>query len=844
SVVFQRVVMRLASWNNNNTVEMSSFGRIRRTEDKIKYTCCGYHCLRHCILKVLIRDGKIIACEPDDTIEPGIAREDQYLPEKVINGGMIQNRPCAKGYTQAQMIYDPSRVKYPMKRVGRRGEAVFRRISWDEALNTIAEKLVEVKEKYGPFSIIHHPYSVFGRCSFPLARWFGAGISEWAAHSTNGWEEPENWVLGKDLSKPITRHRRFDLVQDEANIFKSRLIVLWGLNPMTIWSGGFAYALLRAKEHGIPIVCIEARYTPSAEVLANQWIPIRPTTDVAMMIAMANVWFREDLCDRDFIKRWVEPDGLRRWKAYVLGMNDGVDKTPQWAEGICGVPAETIEGFARLYAKSKPVNLNVSLSIGRQFYGENPTRAAMYLQALTGNTCIPGGTAAAETGLCVGQLPGSIPVVDWQQKPGTYEPPILLAAHKWPKAIIMRQKLDGGQISKQQYNNMIGNAAGNESPNIQMVIMDSNNHLNSLPDVNSTITAMKEVGFVVVSAQYTELPTARYADILLPQIYTAFEGRNRLWGQDLFVGGWNTNYFLYRQKCINPPGEVKSNDWVWTQVAKRLGIADLYNPRLVNVSDDKWDETIEDLHREAYEKWAISEEIKSLNPPNWREFQKKPVFRYVINDPYYPFKRDIESGENPFRGTISGKIEFYSKGLDNGPDYLAKNDFYPGSGKCYGPGSLPPIAQMIPGGKDSFYSKDTVKYPLLMSSPHSIYRVHSFLDNQPLLSVDCYRHAVWINVADAKSRVIKDSDLVRVYNDIGEMIIPAYVTSRVVPGTVCIFHGGWYQPNAEKSKLMPDGIDVRGSPNLLTHDEDLPETIVGFFSCKGLVQVEKLEAVI
>ncbi len=809
----------------------------RHLEDTIRYTSCGYHCFRQCILKVRIRHGVIVTCEPDDTINPGLAREDGTLPEDVIDKGMIQSRPCAKGYTKARMIYDPKRVKYPMKRVGRRGEAKFERISWDEALDTIAEKLVKVKKNYGPFSILHHPYTTLSRCSFPIAQWFGAGFAGWDAHSLNGWEEPEEWVLG-------TRYPH--LVQDQANIFKSRLIVLWGFNPATTMSGGFVYNLLRAKERGIPIICIESRYTPSAEVLADQWIPIRPTTDVAMMVAMANVWFKEDLCDKEFIERWVEPEGLRRWKAYVLGLDDRTDKTPQWAERICGVPAETIEGFARLYARSKPVNLNVAASIGRQFYGENPARASMYLQALTGNTCIPGGTAAAETAMSQGRPTLPKPVVDWQRKPGTYNPPVVICAYKWAKAIDMRERLDKGEISKEQYNNAIGNVAGNEPPNIQMLILQSNNHLNSLPDINSNIRAMEKVDFVVVSSHYAEMPTARYADILLPQIASAFEGRESNWYVlgllDLFHTGHNRgNYFLYCQKCVDPPGEIKSGDWIWVQIAKRLGIADLYSPRLANVPDDRWDEAIEDLHREAYESWAMKKEIAPLNPPSWEEFQKKPVFRWEIKDPNYPFKRDMDSSANPFRRTASGKIELYSKVLAKGPDYLAANEFVPGSGKCYGGGSLPPTAQMTMGGRDTFHSKDTEKYRLLMSSPHSLYRVHSFLDNQPWLQGDCYRHAVWMNVSDAKARGIVDDDLVRVYNDIGEMIIPAYVTSRAVPGTVYIFHGGWYVPGERKSPLMPEGIDMRGAPNLLTHNEDLPETIVGFLPCKGLVQVEKWE---
>ena len=97
-------------------------------------------------------------------------------------------------------------------------------------------------------------------------------------------------------------------------------------------SSRVGHHLLQAKERGIPIIAIESRYTPSVEVLADQWIPIRPTTDVAMMIAMANLWFKESLCDRDFIEKWVEPEGLARWRDYVLGTDDGIDKTAQWAE--------------------------------------------------------------------------------------------------------------------------------------------------------------------------------------------------------------------------------------------------------------------------------------------------------------------------------------------------------------------------------------------------------------------------------------------------------------------------------------------------------------------------------
>ena len=99
-----------------------------------------------------------------------------------------------------------------------------------------------------------------------------------------------------------------------------------------------------------------------------------------------------------------------------------------------------------------------------------------------------------------------------------------------------------------------------------------------------------------------------------------------------------------------------------------------------------------------------------------------------------------------------------------------------------------------------------------------------------------------MNVSDAKIRGIQDDDLVRVYNDRGEMVLPAYVTSRIVPGLITIHHGAWYVPGEEKTEKMPDGVDQRGCPNILTGSIDLPDTVVSGFPIAGLVEIEKCEA--
>jgi anaerobic selenocysteine-containing dehydrogenase len=405
-----------------------------------------------------------------------------------------------------------------------------------------------------------------------------------------------------------------------------------------------------------------------------------------------------------------------------------------------------------------------------------------------------------------------------------------------------------------EYNRIIGNAPGNPPPNIKMLILQSSNPIMTHPDVNTNIKAFKKLDFSVVFSYHLDNPTAKYADIILPQMHRAFEGRDLhprgMRSPDMFsleTANMNGNYFVFKEKCVDPPGEVRARGWVWVQLAKRLGIADQCAPRLANVPDDKWDEAIDNLHREAYEKWMLREEIAPLNPPTWEEFLKKPVFRWEVKDPYYTYKNAILRGENPFKGTDSGKIEFYSNEVaaSNHNQGTKSTDVKTHSiNGRYGGGHLPAMAEMTMGGSATYHSKNVGKYPLLMSSPHGLYRVHSLLDNQPLLNQDCYRHAVWISVPEAKSRGIKDNDLVRVFNDQAEIIMPAYVTSKVVPGTVNIFHGGWYTPGKTKTTLMPEGIDTRGAPNLMTHyDEHLPDTILDHQPCKALVQIEKWEGV-
>lgn len=821
--------------------------------ESISYTSCQQNgCWADgCVLKVRSKDGRVTAIEPDDIVNPNNPREE--VTEELLRQGMVQLRPCAMGYAWRRFLYHPDRIIYPMKRVGERGEGKFKRISWDEALDTIVSKMKEMKEKYGPFSIwspgfgvpLELPMTFFELNSISrLFFYFGAGVSCWGAQSREAPSFAANHTFGSfDPSCPppfpppggdppggappgggppsggppeglIMGPVSFGGAHENPDTFDSKLILLWGFNPTDAQNGTIVYYLRLAREKGIPVICIEPRYTWTAEVLSDQWIPIRPGTDMTMMLGIAHVLFKEDLYDKEFVEKFVEPKGFTMWRDYVLGKKDGVEKSPQWAEGICGVPSETIVDLARKMASLKPCRFYYGSAPGRQIYGEDSQRASNYLGAMIGCIGVPGGSTPSEMGgFCPPRIPG--PFLDFKRQPPDYNPPPLINWNKWPKAVLLREKYDKGEITKEEYCREIGNTPDSPLPNLKMRLDLGYicNNPNTGMGVKEYLEALGKQEFIVICASFMNLQ-AKYADIILPITNDFFE--HDYYRDDISTTGL-ANFVVYCPKKVDPPGEAKSKLWMSTKIAERLGFVEKYNPAYKG--DERWDEMSEELHKIAFERWSQSIPVKMTvgEVPSWEEFKKKSVIRFPIKEPYVAMGEQIQGGK-PFP-TPSGKMEFYS-------EMAAQIDEKTRFGN-----KVKPIAQWTPGGWGTFTDPNTNKYPLMLLTPHPLFRQHSLNDNNPLLR-DEYRHGVWINPADAKVRRIKENDLVRIYNDLGEMVIPAYVTSRVTPGIVVIHEGAWYMPDSS-------GVDRRGASNVLIHNEHIPQAINRMFRATDLVQVEK-----
>jgi len=733
-------------------------------EEKIISTACSNDCGGGCILKAHVKDGKIIRIETDNEKEP-------------------QYRACIRGRAWRQRIYAPDRLKYPLKRVGERGSGKFEKISWDEALNIVASELLKVREKYGPAStiVLHaigddnniHHAPLFWRL-FNLA---GGFTGTWAFFSF----EQALFAEIATFGIPMMRN-------SPASLLDSKMIILWGCNPaVTRHETKATWYMKQAKEAGVKIVCIDPKYTRTAAILADKWIPIKPTTDTAMLLAMAYVMIKEDLYDHEFIEKFTF--GFDKFRDYVMGEEDGIPKTPEWAEKITSVKASDIEELAREYAITKPAALISGLSPSRSAYGEQYTRATITLSAMTGNIGQRGGAVSSRT------YPGG----KYQNAPFLFglgapfpmpggKNPVMergpFQSHLIPDAKLMA-KGTVGINTHQVADAILKGKAGGYPADYKAIFIPCGNYLNQDCNTNKTVKAFKSVDFIVTLDHFLT-PSAQYSDIVLP-VASLFE-RNAI--QSTVNGG---PYWAFAPKMIEPVGESKSHLEIAELLAEKMGITN-FNEK-----------TEDELNEASYN--TIKPVLSEF--PDYESFKRQGILKIDVPEPYIAFKQQIENNAPFF--TPTKKIEVFSQRIAelNNPN-------------------IPPIPKYIEAW-ESLSDPLTKKYPLQLLTSHSIRRSHSQFDNIPWLQ-ELVTQEVFISTSDAESRGIKTGDLVHVFNDRGEMIIPARVSEKIMSGIVDIPQGAWYNPDE-------NGIDRGGCANVLTLDKTSPAG--GLVTNCSLVQIEK-----
>ncbi|EIW18951.1 anaerobic dimethyl sulfoxide reductase subunit A [Pelosinus fermentans] len=739
--------------------------------EKIVRTSGSHNCGGRCLIQVHVRDGRIVRISTEDDIAD--------TPEKP------QLRGCLRCRSYRERLYHPDRLKYPMKRAGARGEGKFERITWDEALDTIANHIKRIVPQYGP-DAIYLQYATGNAGKVSERVWMGrlmgmysGYLSYYGSYSTACTQMATPYTYGT----ANTGNNREDWVN-------SKIIILLGWNPAeTIHGTNTSYYLKKAKAAGAKIISIDPIYSNTAISLADQWIPIRPTTDSALLDAMAYVMIMENLHDQQFLDTYSlgfdeehMPPGVpagNSYKSYVLGdSEDHIPKTPAWAEVITGIPQETIIQLAREYATNRPGALIEGYGPQRHAYGEQVVRSGTVLAAVTGNVGVKGGWASGNGYQARGNFVASIPSTNLSKAQ--------ISVFSWPDAIT-RGKGMGPELSVK--------GVAQLNSNIKMIFnLGGNCLVTQHADNNGTAKILADESLVelLVVSEHFLTPSAKFADILLPA--------DNMMERDDIVTPWGYgDYVLYMNKAVDTVFECRNGyDWI-SDLASRLNIKEKFT------------------EGRTLEQWMryLVEETAKKNPgfPTYEEFKAKGVYRWEHKEPAIAFQKQIEDPKNNLFPTPSGKIEIFSPRLWNMKNLR----------------EIPAVPKYVAAWEGP---EDPIKetYPLQCIGHHYKRRVHSTFDNVGWME-EVGKQEVWVNTLDATERDLKNGDLVKVYNDRGVIVLPVKLTSRIMPGVASVPQGAWWTPDAE-------GVDRRGSINTLTKYHPTPLAF-GNPTHTNLVQITK-----
>ncbi|WP_159565666.1 DMSO/selenate family reductase complex A subunit [Budvicia diplopodorum] len=718
-------------------------------DERIVQTCSTFDCGGKCDVRAHVKQGTVVRIST--------------LPDGALDPEMPVMRACVRGRGYRKFVYHPNRLKYPMLRVGKRGEGKFKQISWDEATTLIAEKMKQITAQHGPASRFAHTATGVSGGAFS-----GDGMLKRLLNLTGGYLRYYHSVsMGNTAAATPYTYGTAASGNSLDTLLDTKLVILWGHNPTETIFGHTNHFYQQMKKNGTRFIVVDPRYSDSACSFADQWIPLLPTTDNALMDAMMYVIVTEGLHDKAFIDRYTlgfdesnMPEGVGENESlvsYLTGKKDGVQKTPEWAEQITKVPAHTIRQLARDYATTKPAALIQGWGPQRHICGERSARGSTLLATITGNVGVKGGWAAGYGGIASRKFMTGV-------DQGTNPVKARISIMNWMQAVDDASKVRPEDGLKD---------ADKLDTNIKMMFSLAGNYMaNQNPDIHQAVKLLEDeskVEFIVASDLYLT-PSAKYADLLLPE--TSFMERWNI-GQT-----WGTgNYVMLSEKLIEPDFQRRS-DYEWLrEVAEKLGV----EPAFSEGRDEKqWIEFIVEQTRRA---------MPDENMPTFEQLlkQRQHLFKSAS---HVAFEKNINDPEtNPFP-TPSGKIEIFSKRL-----YDMQNP------------EIPALSHYVPaqeGPEDPLRDK----YPLQMITWKGKNRANSTQYANPWLQ-EVQAQTLWMNPIDAKKRAISEGDQVRIYNDRGVSIIPVEVTSRVMPGVVAMRAGAWWNPDK-------DGIDRGGCPNVLT----------------------------
>ena len=513
---------------------------------------------------------------------------------------LTKGKLCARGNAGIALLNDPDRLKYPQIRTGERGEGKFRRASWDEALDFLASRLKDLKQKYGPESVAMFPHGVHSGFFSTLMKAYGTPNSaEPAFAQCRG---PRDIGYQLTFGRPVNSPEPVDLEESKCIVLIGSHI---GENVFTSQVTAFADGLAK----GAKLIVVDPRFSTAASK-ANWWLPIKPGTDTALLLAWMNVIITEKLYDKDYLDKYAS--GFKELEAHVK------DLTPEWAERITEIPAAQIRETAHAMADAKP---GVAIHPGRHvtWYGNDTqrARAMAILTALLGAYGRKGGIFLP-TKLAQGRIP--LPPMPESEKGRADR-----VGNLYPLASEEAYGLTQGLIET--------TLTANPYP-IKGWVVYGQNVMESIPVRQKTLEAIKKLEFMAV-VDVLPMEQTRYADLVLPEA-TYLER----YDPPAIVTTAKRPFVAIRQPAVEPMYESKPGWWIAKETARRLGL-EAYFP---------WTDPDDHLRRLIAPLNINESELKSLGAVS---FDGKP---YID---------DRSENDGPLFPTQTGKLELLSTVLQD-----------------------------------------------------------------------------------------------------------------------------------------------------------------------------------
>jgi len=709
----------------------------------------------------------------------------------------------------ADAVGPACRIDRPMVRRGwlekgpgpdaNRGREPFVPISWDKALDLIAAELVRVRDRCGLDAIYGGSYGWssagrFHHAQSQLHRFLNKAVGGYT-RSVGNYSAGAAQILAPFIIGNIDWTNRSSAIWAGVEADCDLMVCFGGMasKNAAVSSGGVSQhtvssSIRRMLERGGRIVLVSPLRSDIDAHRGVEWLPVRPLSDVALMLGLAHVLVEEDLLDRTFLDSHCE--GFDIFEHYLLGLAGGPALDADWAASKTGIAASSIRDLARQMAAGRTL-VTVSQSLQRAEHGEQPVWAAFALAAMLGQIGLPGGGFSYGLGSLanVGKPPLAVPLPTLPQGINGSDSFI-------PVARIADMLLNPGERYRYRGETRV-------YPDIRLVYWSGGNPFHHHQDLNRLMKAFERPDTVIVHEPYWTA-SARRADIVLPVSVT-------LERDDIGAAANDPRMFAMR-RVVEPPASVRDEYAIYSELARRLG-------RELEFTEGR---DIDEWLAHLYGQTRAALIDLGLDAPDFAEFvERGEVELPVLQDPgpLERFRADPVAAPLP---TPSGRLEIFSRTIAGF-----------GEADCPGhPVWLEPEEWLgAPAAK---------QFPIQLIANQPATRLHSQLDfgRISLASKIKGREPITLNAMDAAERDIAEGDVVLVRNARGAFLAGARLSNDLITGVAQIATGAWFDPR------LIEGVGhvcVHGNPNTVTRDVGTSALTQGSTGQLCLIQIERFE---